>query len=412
MSTESPGQPSSETGSVLTATGVRRSRQVRATRTRVAALFLRDIVTRPRPVSLAEVPPSVDAITPEWLTEALLSNGPGRVTEVRAEHLSSGTSVRSLLHVTYSADADSSLPPTVFAKSTPTLRTRLQVGVTGGAKGEIRFYEEIQPIVQVLSPRGYHGAADRRTGRSVILLEDISRSRGAVFGDVRSLHIDRTRAESLVSTLAHLHGSADARARMSTDLSWLRSVYDVQTRLNAFVDYEHRTQVGLGRSRDLVPAALVKAGPRLHSLLMTSLERDAHRPLGPVHSDVHAGNWFVSGDEKMGLYDWSAIGRGQGCRDLAYAIASALKTEDRREWERELVDMYTAIVSEVSGVVHDPREMWDEYRRQTLHGLCLWLYTIGRGITQPSMQPRDISEINVARLAHATVDLDTIALLT
>jgi hypothetical protein len=96
-------------------------------------------------------------------------------------------------------------PPTVFVKSTFTFVTRLEVGSTGGAAGEARFYRDIARTVDVTAPVGYHGVADRRTGGSVLLIEDLPHTRGVWFGDVHE-PLDEVAAGRTVDTLAALHG--------------------------------------------------------------------------------------------------------------------------------------------------------------------------------------------------------------
>src|ERR1700759_294792 len=125
-------------------------------RLRVGRDYLRDLVTRPRPTTLDEVPPSAEAVTPEWLSLALSPDGRAKVVSVVHEPVSSGTSVRSRLRVEYDR-AVAEIPPPIFVKSPPTFHTRMQVGVSGGAKAEIRFYRDIQPTIPVTAPRGYFG---------------------------------------------------------------------------------------------------------------------------------------------------------------------------------------------------------------------------------------------------------------
>ena len=57
-------------------------------------------------------------------------------------------------------------------------------------------------------------------------------------------------------------------------------------------------------------------------------------PRTVIHSDVHLGNWYVTGDGRMGLSDWARVCRGFWGRDLAYALMTVLAIEDRRAWER------------------------------------------------------------------------------
>jgi aminoglycoside phosphotransferase (APT) family kinase protein len=377
------------------------------TRSRVAALSVRDTVVR-RPAGPEDVPAGPWAVTPTWLTGVLCREGDPVVSAVHYRHLSSGTSDRGFLDVRYDGVPSARLPNSIFIKSAFSYRTRLQSGITGGLEGEARYYARIQPTVPVLSPRGLFGRTDRRSGRAVVLMEDIARSRSATFGDAVRRPLDRSHADALVDTLATLHGSLWESDRFTGDLRWVPTSSKVQQRLDALVDFPSRVLAGLRRAVDIVPSVLVDHGPDLHQRLLQALHSDEGGPTTLLHADVHADNWFTTPDGGMGLFDWTALSRGRGERDLAYALASALTVEDRRAWERDLVQRYDEKVAQASGRRPDRNAAWDAYRRQTLHGLCYWLYTIGRGRFQPQMQPADTTRVNVERLAQATADLETL----
>lgn len=381
-------------------------------RLRVGRGYLRDRITGRTVTDLDDVPPFSWAVSPEWLTAALCADKDARVVGVRHEPVSSGTTDRSRLILEYAGSAEdvADLPATVFVKSTDSYQTRLQVGAVGGATGEIRFYQQIEPSTPIVAPRGYYGAAHRPSGRSILLLEDLGKTPGLVFGDCRNL-LNRTRAEALVDAMAVVHGCLLESPRFDTDLRWTITSELMQRALNAYVDFERRTVVGVDRGADIIPEDVRKRRDQIHSALMRSLDLDRGAALGLNHSDVHAGNWFITSDDEMGLYDWAAMVRGQGTRDLVYALMSALTIEDRRNWERDLIARYTERRAEISGKPHDEEAVWTSYRQQTLHGLTFWLYTLGGGPMQPSMQVDAISRTNIERMAQAAVDLDTFAAL-
>lgn len=357
-----------------------------------------------------EVPSFSWALTPEWLTAALCAGRDARVASVRHEAVSSGTTDRSRLILTYAGSDVDGLPATVFVKSTDTYRTRLQVGAVGGATGEIRFYRQIGPSTPIRAARGYYGASHRPSGRSILLIEDLANRPGLVFCDCRQ-PLNRPLVEAVVDELAVVHGCLLESPRFSGDLRWLITSRAMQEVLNAYVDWERRMARGLDRAADVLPEVVRKQRDNIHAALMRSLELDRAAPLGLNHSDAHAGNWFITADDKAGLYDWAAVVRGQGTRDLAYALMSALTIEDRHSWERDLAARYTQRRAEVSGRPHDREAIWASYRQQTLHGLAFWLYTLGGGRMQPAMQLDEISLTNVERMAQAVVDLDTFASL-
>jgi thiamine kinase-like enzyme len=378
----------------------------------VAKVMTKDRIRGEKITTLTDIPSSVDAITADWLTAALQGRIPGvQVRAVRPESLSDGTTSRSLVHVEY-VNGSGSEPATLFVKSTASLTSRLHIGRTGGAEGEARYYRLIEPGSGVLTPTGYYGATDRVSGKSVILLEDIARTRGATFGNPTTVTINKSQAESLVQTLATLHGSLLESERFKTDLRWVSTSLRVQQGLNDLVSFQRRTVVGFNRGADLIPSSLHPHRDDLHALLMYSLSLDKESPIGIVHTDVHAGNWFTTADDEMGLFDWQAVAKGQGPRDLVYALSSNLTVEDRRAWERGLIELYADHLSKAAGrQVYSVEQVWEAYRRQSIHALCFWLNTLGAGLLQPAMQPRPISSINLERIGQAVEDLDTISAL-
>src|SRR4051794_35273320 len=59
-------------------------------------------VTRPRPTTLREVPPSISALTNEWLTVALCDGVPGaKVVDFEFGAVNDGTSSRRTMRVRY-----------------------------------------------------------------------------------------------------------------------------------------------------------------------------------------------------------------------------------------------------------------------------------------------------------------------
>jgi hypothetical protein len=383
-------------------------------RLRVGRHYVADRLSRRRITALKDVPPFSWAVTPEWATAAICGDRDARVVSVEHENVSAGTTDRNRLFLRYEGDPEvvAGLPASVFVKSTDSFRTRLHIGAVGGASGEIRFYRHLEPTTPIFAPKGYHGAVDRASGRSILLIEDLAVIDGLQFGDCRA-PLDRAKAEAMVDELAVVHGCLldSDRFRPGGDLAWMTTSLQMQEALNGFHHFDRRTVVGVDRSADVMPASVRAQRDRIHPGLMRSLELDRGALLGLNHSDVHAGNWFHMPDGRLGLYDWSAIVRGQGTRDLAYALMSGLTVEDRRDWERDLVARYTQRRSEVSGIPADDEQVWTSYRQQTLHGLVFWLVTIGRSAIQPEMQLDEVSLTNIERMSQAVEDLDTFALL-
>jgi hypothetical protein len=131
-----------------------------------------------------------------------------------------------------------------------------------------------------------------------------------------------------------------------------------------------------------------------------------------VRSDVHAGKWYLTGDGRVGLFDWQCMLHGLGVQDIAYALIGNLTVEHRRAWERELLELYRELPGEHGATnVPDSETVWLRYRQMVPHAMFMWLGTIGSNKLQPQMRKPEISLANIERKAQACADLDAFAAL-
>src|SRR5207253_2275243 len=94
------------------------------------------------------------------------------------------------------------------------------------------------------------------------------------------------------------------------------------------------------RAESVLPLELRARKAEVFPAFMRSLAVNSRAPATLLHSDVHLGNWYVTGAGQMGQHDWQRITRGHWALDVSYALASALRIDDRRAWERELLEVY------------------------------------------------------------------------
>jgi hypothetical protein len=68
------------------------------------------------------------------------------------------------------------------------------LGLTGAAGNECFFYNECRPALSINGPIGYYAAVDAGSKRSMMLTEDVGRTRGATFGDaLQTRRVPRTK---------------------------------------------------------------------------------------------------------------------------------------------------------------------------------------------------------------------------
>jgi hypothetical protein len=358
---------------------------------RLTARVARELIAPRRPRSLDEVPASPSALTVEWLTAALCSEVPGAaVAELEVLGGSVGTSTRAALRVGYNAAGrQAGLPTRLFMKTAATVQQRLLLRLGGLAESETIFFRHLRPELDRLrSPRAYYAACDPRTFRSILLMEDVS-SQGWVFPDPMREAPTRRDAEDMVDQMAYYHAAFWDHPRLTRELLRLPTSQHFQQRLNRF-GFKHATRIGIESCRRVIPPALYRRKQEIFPAAMRSLRINSTGTFTLLHQDVHQGNWLRDPDGRMGLYDWQAVATGESALDYTYALAVNLQVEDRRAWERDLLERYLWRLGE-EAVTNPPGfdEAWLRYRQQPFHVLIWALATIGAGRLHTNMQPKD-----------------------
>lgn len=361
------------------------------------------------PVTRAgEVPARVGQLTPEWLTAALCGGHPGAaVTGFELGEGSTGTASRRALNVRYNAvGSREGLPTAVYTKSTPGFVNRVLIGITGAAGAEALFYDRIRSCLEIGAPAGYHGAWDPRSCRSMILIEDIVRTRGATFGDAAT-HVNRAEAESMVEEMAGYHGALWEDPRLDREWTSLRDSESWQRNFNVKTGFDVGAVAAFRFASEEIPPALHDRRSEVRAALMRSLAINAGGPRTLLHQDVHPGNWFRLPGGTLHLYDWQGIAKGNWALDVAYALSAGLDVEDRRDWERDLLVRYLDALAAAGGKPPTFDDAFLAYRQQMFHGLVFWAYTLLVGKLQP-IQPEALVRILIGRTAQAVVDLESL----
>lgn len=366
---------------------------------------------RPR-TTLQDVPPSSEALTVEWLTLALCQRIPGaEVVDFQLGPRNDGTSARRTLRVRYNtAGSDAGLPEAVFTKSAPSFLSRMVAAGARLAQIEANFYRLVRPELDIEAPATLYSAFDPISHRLMLLTDDVTVTRGATFGTALDRRLTRAQAEQLVTTLAALHAHYWNAPLQNMFRDWLRDTHEYMRLLDDALDASARILSGFERARAVVPPQVYARRHEVYDALVESQRHNAFSgPTTYLHGDVHPGNWYLTRDGALGLYDWQMCVIGGPARDLAYALTSHLTIEDRRAWERELLECYRHELA-ARGVDSTPgsADLFHDYRRQVVYGMFAWLATIGRSPLQPKYQPDEISLANLERMTQACADLDTL----
>lgn len=378
---------------------------------RVGSRVLFDKIARPKVYSSKEVPGSLDAITPEWMTEAICAGVEGaRVTDVKVALVSAGTHARHRLHISYNDAGDrAGLPKSLFAKSLPSLVNRMIAGFTGQARIESLLYAQIRPQLTIETPQCYFTAVDKNSLAAIHLMEDLVATKSVSFCS-HNTEVSRPMADDMIDLLASMHASLYRKLDDRQNYRWLADFSNWFTIGAGKLRIEHYTQKALDKAALVIPPGLMKRRHQLWPATVRALE--VHKTHSPVllHSDVHIGNWYKVSESKMGLCDWQCAGRGHWSRDVSYVLAAGLAPENRHKWEKELVARYVARFSELTAEKLDLEQSYTYYRQQMLHAFPMWTITLCHSPLLPAMQSDAMTIEMVRRIAIAIDDLDSIGI--
>ncbi|WP_406229924.1 phosphotransferase [Nocardia sp. NBC_01009] len=375
----------------------------------VGGHVLLEKITRPKARSADDVPISGDAITVDWLTAVLCRDVPdAEVLSFSTSNGSHGTSTRVAIRVDYNeAGQQAGLPTELFAKTTTSLSQRILLGGAKMIDGETHFFMDLRPDVEIEAPIGYWGAFDPSSWRSIALMEDIAATRGAVFIEPNA-PIARDQIEDLVRNLARLHGTFWKHPSIAV----LKTPNDMLDAVRSAIDMKKRCEVGMERAKEVIPATLYGQSDRLWAGVERALDM-ATKDMAPtlLHGDPHIGQTYVTSDGRMGYADWQVVMQGGWAHDFAYTVNSGCEPDDRRAWDRELLEVYLDELGRAGGEVPSFDDAWLAYRQQSMFAYAAWAFTIGRAAYQPKMQTDETCLTLLKRITTALDDHDSLGAL-
>jgi hypothetical protein len=266
-------------------------------------------------------------------------------------------------------------------------------GSPSGSLIEAQFYADLAPRVEMRRPRVHYIAVDAPRGAAIFIMEDVVAAGGLFMNPHRPLPVGVVR--DTLWGLAQLHGATWGLASVR-DLEWLTSAS--QRYMTMYSAAELQELLDDGRA-DGYPAEL-----RSGANLAAALEIHAQNPETCVlHGDTHTGNTYVDAQGRGCWFDFESVTKGNWAQDVSYHLASAMKIDDRRAHERELLAYYLTELAAAGGPTLDFDEAWELYRRSFSHGYLFWVITKIRG--------RDEVLAHMPRIAAAMEDHDTYRLL-
>lgn len=301
-------------------------------------------------VTSAPIPIEAEAITSDWLSNAL-----GVEVTIR-DHEAVGTGQMGT-STRFHLDGPSDAPRTVVVKSPATEAAVRELGATAYQR-EVGFYRDVAQTIDAAVPRCHHAAIDESGQAFALVLQDLA---PAQQGDqIRGCNQEE--AASALTTMARIHASTWGGAHIA-ELPWLAERTGVS--LADFMGIAYATF----RER-FVDRLDPTSWPALEAF---SLEANAWLEAEPasraaVHGDFRLDNLLFPPDGSAAwIVDWQTVSNACPARDLAYFLGNSLTVADRRAQERSLVDHYVAELAS-AGVDYSSDQAWDEMRHGVFQG--------------------------------------------
>ena len=223
----------------------------------------------------------------------------------------------------------------------------------------------------MLTPRVYYSGMDPGTGKTVLLLEELSSARQ---GDsVAGCTLDEARR--CIGQLARFHVFW-WNTPLLEDLDWMplrKADADAYEQI-----YTDAWSALVDKAHDGMPAGLRVLGDRL-VLEVRRIKAWLTRPARTVvHGDYRSDNCFFSWSDKsqqVVVIDWEFCTRGRGTYDVATFISEAFSPRKRKEVELGLLKEYHSILQERGVRGYSFKECLYDYRLSMLEVFVFWTIT-------------------------------------
>ena len=265
---------------------------------------------------------------------------------------------------------------------------------------EARFYAELAPSIAMRVPQAHVAATDDE-GMFAILLEDLVTTGCAVSDGTWGIPVDS--AAGAIEDLAALHIRFDDPARRRAEAPWVNVSRPTSAYAAPMLRY------GIDHHRDRLTDTFVEIA-ELYIDHHDELQRFWHEgPHTIIHGDAHIGNLFLA-DGRVGFLDWGIINVNTPMRDISYLMTMAMSIEDRREHERDLLQLYLDL-RRAAGVTEVTfEEAWRAHRIHAAYNVTAscQVVTFPEGMSE---RRRVFADAFLARAQASLDDLDALGAL-
>ena len=288
-------------------------------------------------------PRTLDAVTPQWLTEVLQADGvigDAVVVAFDSKPLGAGAGFMSSmlrLTLTYS-DPGCGGPRNLIVKLTsPDPGSRQIDQAFNFYEKEVGFYQRIAPSTPIRAPKAHFSGYDPEVREYTLLLEDLTPLR--VADQLDGLTFAQT--EQALRSLAGLHGRW-WRDPALPDMPWLITLNSPQMKALEPI-YQQCWPATVAFLGDAMPPQMRALGDRFANQIGTLQDKVMRQPCTVVHGDYRADNIFFSEDgasDGFAVADWQIVMQAGGALDVAYLLTGSIDRDLRRAHETDLLRAY------------------------------------------------------------------------
>ena len=330
-----------------------------------------------------DVPFSVGELTAEWLSRGLRSSGllhEGSVEKIELRTLGDQVGFNGevvIVSPTYAAlnvEESKTAPKSLVLKIPTASKNRILGQTMGLYEKEIRFYRDLQPIMNIRTPKHYCSALIMAlagwivTGnprKYALLIEDLSEYR---MGDQAKGCSDDD-VKNIISTLAQMHAQFWDSKELA-EMTWI-SPYAVVSRM-----MQMRYLQSVGRFVSEEGGNLTQDQRDMLNWLKANgialTERFGEESATLLHGDCRLDNiCFDDKANQVVVFDWQTMQAGPGAADLAYFISATLSEEDGEDRVNALIEYYLQALKQ-HGVTLNPKQLRWQYEA----GMLLMLHRL------------------------------------
>jgi Ser/Thr protein kinase RdoA (MazF antagonist) len=336
-----------------------------------------------------------------WLAAALKVD-PGRITDLESSPVGTGQ-VADTHRLCFQLDGT---PASRVLKVTPESAVSRETGRRQACYlREVRFYQELAPVLPVRVPRLAAAGVDDNGAEFHLLLEDMTPCRQ---GD-QLTGCTVAEAEAVIDEAARMHGPRWQDPAIAR-LPWLAASLagrqpDAETFGKIFAGFRERYD---GRVEDEILAV----GTRFFKNIEAYRHAQQAGPQTVTHGDFRPDNILFGGKDgevPVTVVDWQTVSVRAPLLDVSYFIGGALPAADRRANERALLERYLEQLGRYGVTGYSFEDCWHNYAFFSLHN---YLVGVGAAMSVERTARGDEMFISMVRRAgfHA-LDVDALGLL-